>query len=170
MTLLQLDFVERKTRPYAAVAFLLAGTLSSLHVLGDWLVVRSELDLLRERTEAAQVAVTNRRASITATTAAAEQKQQAEAVRVIDAMLAYRWNRVFADIEQRRPENLGIVSFQHSQASGRSELTVEANSVEAIAKLVNALNQDGRSRYWYIASYKMPSKSSDMVQAVLLQR
>lgn len=85
-------------------------------------------------------------------------------------MLGYPWNQVFSSIEQSGPEHLNILAFQHSLASRKGEMAVEAADLNTISDFVDALNRGRGSQQWYIASYKKSSSSTTAIQASLLQR
>lgn len=176
---LQLEFIARRRIPWLGIVCLLL----SLGVLGvlldEWFSLKQLASEQVARTARLEQSLQERRRAAEQLQAKSdpETQRRAKEQEKILATLRYPWGRVLSTIEQADGNDVAVLSLSHEQASGLTQLSLEALDTGALVRFVDALNEgaaegeEQKIAHWYLASYQWQSQNNPpTVKGVVLSK
>ncbi|MCU6498273.1 hypothetical protein LPN04_10760 [Rugamonas sp. A1-17] len=165
MIKLTLEFIPQRRRPWPLYLMLLVAAACAAAMLAQWLQLQGEQARLRAALsrQELQLKVLQREQQLRSAAApalVARQKEQAK----VAAALRYPWNNVLSTLELADMSGIAMLSFSHEQAGGRTQLTLEAIDIDALARFTDSLNEGGDGgEGWYVSSYQVQQQANPVV-------
>ncbi|APA68762.1 hypothetical protein [Janthinobacterium sp. 1_2014MBL_MicDiv] len=162
---LRLEFIRRRPIPWLALFCMGCALGWGTMLLAESIALRKVA--LRDRQRVAQLEqrLHERRQAAQKQLAKSDpetQRRQKEQEKII-AALRYPWTRVFSTIEQADSNEVAIIALSHEQATGQTQIMLDALDTHGLVHFVDALNEGGEGSargQWYLTTYQIQLQSS----------
>ena len=180
--MLQLEFIRRRPISWMGLFCMVCALIWGAVLVAESIALREVAK--REAQRAVQLEVTLKERHLAALKQQARsdpetQRRQKEQEQII-AALRYPWTRVLSTIEQADSNDVAMLSLSHEQATGQTQITLEALHVQGLVNFVDALNEgvdrdssgDAGSRaQWYMTTYQIqPQSNPQTVKATVVNK
>lgn len=182
--MLQLEFIRRRPIPWLGLFCMACALLWGAVLLAESIALREVAKRDAQRAVQLEMVLKERHLATLKQQARSDpetQQRQKEQEKVI-ATLRYPWTRVLSTIEQADSNDVAMLSLSHDQASGQTQITLEALNIHGLVHFVDGLNENGESdressgdagshAQWYMTNYQIqPQNSPQTVRATVLNR
>lgn len=173
MMRLELEFIHRRRMPWFGLGFLMLsamiGTSQIVALTEVWTIHQNQLERIDQLEGALKNRQHNARQAQSNISPALAQHWKEQA-KMTDA-LRYQWTRVLATIEKTNLDDVAILSFNHDQATGGTQLSVEALNVSSVIRFVEKMNDLDETNRWYLANYQVQLQNAPVtLKAAVLNK
>lgn len=172
--MLQLEFIRRRPIPWMGLFCMACALLWGAVLLAESISLREVAKRDAQRAVQLEMALKERHLAALKLQARSDpetQRRQKEQEKVI-ASLRYPWTRVLSTIEQADSNEVAMLSLSHDQATGQTQITLEALDSLGLIRFVDALNEGSeRGAEWYLTTYQtQPQSNPQTVKAIVLNK